>query len=206
MSAASESTMRLMSGSVTENWELSAIKGCDLSTRATYLRVYTVSPTLLYNLKHICKIATFMCRQFTHFWYDFVVIVSDCSFKFARLAVYSRCSVLQCKILYSKFYVPYSKFYISYSKFYIPYSKFYISYSKFYIPYSKFYIPYSKFYIPYSKFYIPYSKFYIRYSMFYIPYSKFYIPYSKFYIPYSKFYIPYSKFYSTANGDFHFLR
>ena len=42
MSAASESTMRLMSGSVTENWELSAIKGCDLSTRATYLRVYTV--------------------------------------------------------------------------------------------------------------------------------------------------------------------
>ena len=38
-SAASESTMRLMSGSVTENWELSAIKGCDLSTRATYLRV-----------------------------------------------------------------------------------------------------------------------------------------------------------------------
>ena len=41
-SAASESTMRLMSGSVTENWELSAIKGCDLSTRATYLRVGTV--------------------------------------------------------------------------------------------------------------------------------------------------------------------
>ena len=35
-------TMRLMSGSVTENWQLSAIKGCDLSTRATYLRVYTV--------------------------------------------------------------------------------------------------------------------------------------------------------------------
>ena len=24
------------------DWELSAIKGCDLSTRATYLRVYTV--------------------------------------------------------------------------------------------------------------------------------------------------------------------
>ena len=45
MSAASESSMRLMSGSVTENWELSAIKGCDLSTRATYLHVYTVTAT-----------------------------------------------------------------------------------------------------------------------------------------------------------------
>ena len=42
-SAASESTMRLISGSVTATRELSAIKGCDLSTRATYLRVYTVS-------------------------------------------------------------------------------------------------------------------------------------------------------------------
>ena len=40
-SAASESTMRLISGSVTATRELSAIKGCDLSTRATYLRVYT---------------------------------------------------------------------------------------------------------------------------------------------------------------------
>ena len=42
-SAASESTMRLISGSVTATRELSAIKGCDLSTRATYLRVYTVA-------------------------------------------------------------------------------------------------------------------------------------------------------------------
>ena len=41
-SAASESTMRLISGSVTATRELSAIKGCDLSTSATYLRVYTV--------------------------------------------------------------------------------------------------------------------------------------------------------------------
>ena len=41
-SAASESTMRLIRGSVTATRELSAIKGCDLSTRATYLRVYTV--------------------------------------------------------------------------------------------------------------------------------------------------------------------
>ena len=44
-SAASESTMRLISGSVTATRELSAIKGCDLSTRATYLRVYTVYST-----------------------------------------------------------------------------------------------------------------------------------------------------------------
>ena len=42
-SAASESTMRLISGSVTATRELSAIKGCDLSTSATYLRVYTVN-------------------------------------------------------------------------------------------------------------------------------------------------------------------
>ena len=42
-SAASESTMRLISGSVTATRELSAIKGCDLSTGATYLRVYTVA-------------------------------------------------------------------------------------------------------------------------------------------------------------------
>ena len=41
-SAASESTMRLIRGSVTTTRELSAIKGCDLSTSATYLRVYTV--------------------------------------------------------------------------------------------------------------------------------------------------------------------
>ena len=50
-SAASESTMRLISGSVTATRELSAIKGCDLSTRATYLRVYTVSH-LLFEINH----------------------------------------------------------------------------------------------------------------------------------------------------------
>ena len=41
-SAASELTMQLISGSVTATRELSAIKVCDLSTRVTYLRVYTV--------------------------------------------------------------------------------------------------------------------------------------------------------------------
>ena len=52
-SAASESTMRLISGSVTATRELSTIKGCDVSTRATYLRVYTVIIQLIKKLIHL---------------------------------------------------------------------------------------------------------------------------------------------------------
>ena len=76
-SAASESTMRLISGSVTATRELSAIKGCDLSTRATYLRVYTVSEILscsplTVKLDMVTNTHLWSLRQHSSLWLGFV--------------------------------------------------------------------------------------------------------------------------------------
>ena len=68
-SAASESTMRLISGSVNATRELSAIKGCDLSTRATYLRVYTVfKKKIKHTQKKPYKIKTQSLHPITCSW------------------------------------------------------------------------------------------------------------------------------------------
>ena len=51
ISAASESTMRLIRGSVTATRELSAIKGCDLSTS-------------IYGTSRLCS--SYVCSEFAH--------------------------------------------------------------------------------------------------------------------------------------------